>query len=417
MKGAIKDGAGFAGFAASFDLSPADGDMIAKPDMSSCIVLPWKKEVAWVASDLYLNGVAFEQSPRLVLKKQMAKAAAGYGSGGKQLVMKTGVECEWMFLDASAPRTTAGLKISDPKDLAPKPCYDSTALMRRFDVITEMMDAMESLGWGPYQADHEDANGQFELNWEYADALTTADRHTFFKFMLRSVSEKHGLAVTMMPKPFMDKTGNGCHLHITLHDEGEDAAGANIFADGSNDDPLGLSDVAKNFLGGIIEHGQALTALGCPTVNSYKRLGVSARTPESGATWAPTVLSHGGNDRTHMIRVPGAPRYELRLGDMAANPYLYPAYILAAGLDGMETKADPGPRCNGPAWTLDPATAAKAGIPGSLTEALDALEADTVLTEAAGAEVSKGFLKLRREQWRSYASHLTQWELDEYLDV
>ena len=244
-------------------------------------------------------------------------------------VMKTGVECEFFLL---APDGSA---ISDAADTAAKPCYDQSALMRRYDVITEICDAMLELGWGPYQNDHEDANGQFEMNWNYDDALVTADRHAFFKYMVKSIAEKHGLRATFMPKPFANLTGSGCHAHVSLW-QGE----KNAFDDGKGE--LGLSKIGYHFIGGLMAAAQEICAITNPTVNSYKR--INAPVTLSGATWSPNTVTFTGNNRTHMIRIPEAGRFEFRLPDGAANPYLLPAAILAAGLDGIARKADPGKR-------------------------------------------------------------------------
>ena len=240
--------------------------------------------------------------------------------------MKSGVECEYFIIlpDGSA--------ISDARDTQDKPCYDQSALMRRYEVITAICDAMLELGWGPYQNDHEDANGQFEMNWRYDDALVTADRHAFFKFMVKTIAEQHGLRATFMPKPFANLTGNGCHVHASLWDE---AGRKNLFDDGNGE--LGLSPLAYNFLGGVLHSAEALCAIFNPTVNSYKRL--NAQTTLSGATWAPNAISYAGNNRTHMVRIPDPGRLEFRLMDGAANPYLMQAGLLAAGLDGIAAKA------------------------------------------------------------------------------
>ena len=228
-----------------------------------------------------------------------------------------------------------GSAISDPKDNAAKPCYDQQALMRRYDVISEICDYMLELGWGPYQNDHEDANGQFEMNWNFDDALVTADRHSFFKFMVKSIAEKHGLRATFMPKPFPGLTGNGCHVHISVWDK---AGTTNTFLDTT--DEMGLSQQGYNFLGGIMRHAEALAAITNPTVNSYKR--INAPRTLSGATWSPNTVTWTGNNRTHMVRVPGKGRFELRLPDGAANPYLLQAAVIAAGLSGIAHKAHPG---------------------------------------------------------------------------
>jgi len=286
--------------------------------------------------------------------------------------------------------------------------------MRSYEVSQEMITYMEDMGWEPYQADHEDANGQFEVNWKFADAMTTADRHTFFKFMLRCVAEKHGLRATMMPKPFVDKTGNGCHMHLSLHSL-SDPKERNLFKDAEGGDEFLLSEMSRHVTGGLLEHVRALTAIGCPTVNSYKRLSINMQGTDSGATWAPTVASHGGNDRTHVIRIPDFPRLEFRLPDMAANPYLTPAVLLAAGMDGVANEIDPGPRAAVPAKQLDQAQHPE--LPTNLLDAVRHLEADTKLRSCVGEEVIDSFAMLRRHQWGEYTASMSQWELDTQLDA
>ena len=263
------DGAGFAGFATWLDLTPAHPDMLAIPDASSVIQLPWKKDVAWVASNCVMaGGGPLDQAPRNVLTRLVGEAAA------LGLEVKTGVEPEFFLL------TPDGLQISDPADTAVKPCYDQQAVMRRYDVIAEICDYMLELGWEPYQNDHEDANGQFEMNWKYDGAMATADKHSFFKFMVKSVAEKHGLRATFMPKPIQGMTGNGCHAHISVWNT---KTGQNAFSDPSKE--LSLSDDGRHFLGGIMKHASALAVITNPTINSYKR--INAPRTISGATWAP----------------------------------------------------------------------------------------------------------------------------------
>ena len=320
-----KNGAGFAGFAAWLDMTPADSDMFSIPDPDSLIQLPWKPEVGWLAGDLAMDGKPVEASPRVALKQQIARAEnLGFR-------MKTGVECEYFLVSAD------GSSISDLNDTQEKPCYDQSALMRQYDVISEICDSMIELGWGPYQNDHEDANGQFEMNWDYDDALVTADRHVFFKYMVKAITEKHGLRATFMPKPFPNLTGNGCHAHVSVWDK---TGQNNLFEDSS--DEMGLSTMAYHFLGGVLHNAQALTAIFNPTVNSYKR--IDAQVTTSGSTWSPNAVAYGGNNRTHMVRIPDRGRFELRLMDGAANPYLMQAGVLAAGLDGVENERDPGKR-------------------------------------------------------------------------
>ena len=392
------EGAGFAGFATWLDLNAAHPDLMAIPDASSVIQLPWKPEVAWVAARATMEGALVAQAPRNVLQKLVAEAAE------MGLRVKTGVEPEFFLLTAD------GKQVSDPYDSAVKPCYDQQAVMRRYDVIAEVCDYMLALGWEAYQNDHEDAIGQFEMNWKYDDALQTADKHSFFKFMLKSVAEKHGLRATFMPKPFKGLTGSGCHAHISVWD----AAGkVNAFAD--PDKELGLSDRGRTFLGGIMQHATALAAICNPTVNSYKR--INAPRTVSGATWAPNSVTWTGNNRTHMVRVPGPGRFELRLPDGAANPYLLQAVIIAAGLDGVRTKADPGPRHDIDMYTMGHTVQDAPTLPLNLLDALRAFDRDTVLKSAMGEAFSAAFLKLKHREWADYMSHFTQWETDTTLDI
>jgi glutamine synthetase len=393
-----KDGAGFAGFATYLDMTPAHPDLFGMPDPAALIQLPWKKEVAWVAADCVMEDKHVAQAPRVVLKNVMKRAK------DQGLYVKTGVECEYFL---TCPDGSA---ISDPKDNAAKPCYDQQALMRRYDVISEICDYMLELGWGPYQNDHEDANGQFEMNWNFDDALVTADRHSFFKFMVKSIAEKHGLRATFMPKPFPGLTGNGCHVHISVWDQ---AGTTNAFLDST--DEMGLSQQGYNFLGGIMRHAEALAAITNPTVNSYKR--INAPRTLSGATWSPNSVTWTGNNRTHMVRVPGKGRFELRLPDGAANPYLLQAAVIAAGLSGIAHKAHPGRRYDIDMYQLGHTVTDAPKLPLNLLDALRNLDKDTELKAALGNEFSDAYLKLKLNEWNSYASHFTQWELDNTLDV
>ena len=392
------DGAGFAGFASWLDLTPAHADMLAVPDASSVIQLPWKKEVAWVAANCVMEDENVMQAPRNVLASLIARAES------KGLTIKSGVEAEFFLL------TPDGNQISDDFDTAEKPCYDQQAVMRRYDVIAEICDYMLELGWGPYQNDHEDANGQFEMNWEFDEAMRTADKHSFFKFMTKSVAEKHGFRATFMPKPISGLTGNGCHVHVSVWDK---TGKTNMFAD--NNMELGLSKDGRYFLGGIMRHASAMAAITNPTVNSYKRINAPRTT--SGATWAPNTVTWTGNNRTHMVRVPGPGRFELRLPDGAANPYLLQAVIIAAGLDGLENKADPGKRYDIDMYAEGYKVRGAPKLPLNLLDALRNLDRDKGLKAAMGTEFSDAYLKLKYQEWNAYASHFTQWEKDNTLDI
>ncbi len=392
-----KAGAGFAGFATWLDQTPAHPDILVMPDTSSVIPLPWRPEVAWVAGEPWMNGEPLAQAPRVVLRKMMEATSS------KNLKLMAGVEPEFHLINAD------GSSISDHRDTQEKPCYDQAAIMRRLDVIGEICQTMIQLGWGPYQNDHEDANGQFEINWNFNDALTTADQLAFFKFMVKSIAEKHGLRATFMPKPFINLTGNGCHVHLSVWDKD---GKKNLFHDGK--DEMGLSAMAYQFIGGLIHHADSLVAITNPTVNSYKRINAPRTT--SGATWSPNTVTFGGNNRTHMVRIPDQGRTEFRLPDGAANPYLMMAGILASGLHGIDEKMSPGQRLDIDMYAEGHKVKNAKKLPLNLLDALRNFERDKYLQNALGADVSTAYLKLKHNEWNQYCRHLTQWEKDTTLD-
>ncbi|NEQ68480.1 MAG: type III glutamate--ammonia ligase [Symploca sp. SIO2D2] len=391
-------GAGFAGFAAWLDLTPADPDVLAVADPDRLFQLPWQPEIGWLPSDLQsVDGEPIEQMPRLVLKRVLAQAEKlGYR-------VKTGVECEYFLLSPD------GYELSDQRDRQSKPCYDQLTLMRRYDTIAEICDSMQELGWEPYQNDHEDANGQFEMNWLYDDALVTADRHGFFKYMVKAIAEKNGLRATFMPKPFSHLTGNGCHIHLSLWDREEKT---NLFEEQNGE--LGLSQLGYQFIAGTLHSAEALCAFTNSTVNSYKRINAPVTT--SGATWSPSTISYSGNNRTHTIRIPDSGRFELRLADGAVNPYLLPAALIAAGLDGITQQRDPGLRYDNNTY-VDPLPPDKVKhLPSNLLDALRHLEADHILTSALGQPLVSAYLKLKHQIWNEYSAHISTWELEQTLD-
>jgi len=393
--GMAKSGAGFAGFASWLDMTPADPDVLAIPDPDSLIQLPWRKDVGWLAADPYMNGELVEQAPRNVLKKVLADAnAKGYEP-------KTGVECEFFLISPD------GSTISDLGDQQSKPCYDQQALMRRYDVISEICDSMLELGWNPYQNDHEDANGQFEMNWQFDNALRTADKHAFFKYMVKSIAEKHGLRATFMPKPFATLTGNGCHLHVSLW-----KGGKNLFED-SNDE-MGMSKLGYQFIAGLMNSAEALAAITNPTVNSYKR--INAPRTLSGATWSPNTVTYTGNNRTHMIRIPDAGRFEFRLADGATNPYAVQAAVTVAGLEGIEQGRDPGKRLDIDMYAEGHTVKDVKRLPLNLLDALRALEASPVLRKGLGEPFISAYVKLKHADWDEYSCQLTDWERRTTLD-
>ncbi len=398
IAGMQKNGAGFAGFAAYLDMTPADSDMFGLPDADRLIQLPWKPEVGWLPSDIYLGGKIVAHGPRTVLKQVLADA------GEKGFQVKTGVECEYFILN---PEGTA---VADSADIQPKPCYDQQALMRRYDLISEICDHMETLGWGPYQNDHEDANGQFEMNWDYSEALTTADRHSFFKYMTKTVAERHGFRATFMPKPIATLTGNGCHAHVSVWNK---TGKINLMEDKKGE--LGLSKLAYHFIGGLLEHAESLAAITNPVVNSYKRINAPRTT--SGATWSPNTVTYSGNNRTHMIRIPDSDRIEVRLADGAANPYLLQAVLIGAGLWGVANKIDPGKRLDIDMYAEGHKVKNAPKLPLNLLDALRSFQNSKTMRSILGAEFADSYVKLKMNEWNSYMQHFSDWEHQNALDV
>ena len=315
--------------------------------------------------------------------------------------LKTGVECEYFLI---APDGTA---ISDAADQQAKPCYDQQALMRRYDVVAEICDAMVALGWKPYQNDHEDANGQFEMNWQYDSALRTADKHAFFKYMVKSVAEKHGMRATFMPKPFSNLTGNGCHAHASLWNRARTFSPTARTSSVSRNTPTTLSVE-------VMHSAEAMCAITNPVVNSYKR--INAPVTLSGATWSPNTVSYTGNNRTHMIRIPDAGRLELRLADGAANPYLLQAALLATGYDGIRNRRDPGKWLDINMYAEGHKAAGAKKLPLNLLDALRELDKSAVLKKAFGEKTVASYIKLKQDDWNAYSRYLTDWERQTTLD-
>lgn len=399
------EGAAFAGFAAGdIGQGPHDPDIISMPDLDALIVLPWRKSVAWVPGNVYVNGKSWPYCPRTILVRQVERLRQ------KGYLFNVGVEAEFMLLKKNEEGDYSPW---DPLDTIGKPCYDLRALYRNLDVMTTLIRYMQEVGWAPYANDHEDANCQFEINWLYSDALRTADRHTFFKWMVRTVAEQHGLWATFMPKPFQHLTGNGAHYHLSLADA---KTGRNLFLDETQE--YGLSQLGRWFMGGLLHHARGMSALTAPLTNSYKRLIRGA--PRSGATWAPVYVTYGPANRTQMIRIPAAGRIENRAVDGAANPYLACAAILAAGMDGIEHKIDPGPVNTENLYELSEEELQRRKIgflPLTLREAVECLAGDDVIKEALGAEYASYYISVKTEEWNQYHQSVSRWELDRYLPV
>jgi glutamine synthetase len=411
LDGLFEDGAGFAGFAAgNVGQRPSDPDLAAMPDARSFTPLPWQPRVARLACDLFVEGESWPYCPRTILKNQVERAAAmGYE-------FKIGAELEYFLLRRN---DDGSLSPADAWDTAEQPCYDMRALTRSLDFVTEVARNINELGWGNYATDHEDANGQFEQNWDFADALTTCDRAIFFRYMVESMAQERGLIATFMPKPFGHLTGNGCHFHMSLWKDGENV----FYADPATDQHgLGLSQDAYHFVGGLKEHARAYIGLTAPTVNSYKRLTIGS---SSGSTWAPVYISYGNNNRTQMLRVPGPGRIEDRTVDGSCNPYLAAAAVLASGLDGMERKLDPGAPTSGMnLHELTPEQLKEKSIdqlPENLLDAMRALEADDVLRKALGSCGREDYLdyyvKTKKDEWAMAHNEVTDWEIKKYLQL
>jgi glutamine synthetase len=407
----LEDGAGFAGFAAGdIGQGPDDPDIIAMPDPSSFTILPWRKNVGRFACDVTVEGKPWPFCPRTILRSALERAAElGYE-------LKIGAELEYFLLRRSAD---GKLELADTLDTLEQPCYDMRALTRNLDFVTEVSKAVTGLGWDNYATDHEDANGQFEQNFAFADALTTCDRAVFFRYMVESLAQERGLIATFMPKPFAHLTGNGCHFHVSLWKDG-----VNVFECDPSEDPrgLGLSELAYGFLGGLKAHAKAYIALTAPTVNSYKRLSVGA--PESGATWAPAYVSYGYNNRTQMLRIPAPGRIEDRTVDGSCNPYLGATAMIAAGLDGIERGLDPGEPNSTNLYTLSDEQRAAAGIdvlPANLLDATRELERCDVLRTALGKTRDGDYLdyyvKVKRREVQAAHEQITPWELERYLQL
>jgi len=350
-----------------------------------------------------VHGKAYAYDSRVALKNQLDKLAK------KGLTLFTGIEPEFMLLKRNGDGTVAP---ADDGDALEKPCYDYKGLARSATFLERLVDATRAGGLDVYQIDHEDANGQFEVNFTYADALTTADRYIYFKMAASEIANQMGMVATFMPKPFANRTGTGSHFHLSIGD----GKTKNLFYDEKDKRKLGLSKTGYQFLGGLLAHARGLAALCAPSINSYKRLVVGRAL--SGATWAPAYITYGDNNRTCMVRVPYG-RLELRLPDGSCNPYLATIGILAAGMDGIEKKLDPGEPNNTNLYEWSHDALVKAGIgvlPQNLKEALDAFEQDTVLTSAIGKDLAEEFLRLKRMEWIEYSRHVSSWEVERYLE-
>ena len=408
----IDEGAGFAGGALNgMGQGPHSHDMLARIDLDTYTPLPWEDGVARFASDLFVDGEPHPYCPRQNLKRVLGDMRTqGY-------VFNVGIEPEHFLVSRNGDGSIA---IWDPSDLdgLDKPCYDFKGISGVLGYLREMMDGLNRLGWDSYQSDHEDANGQYEINFHYADALVTADRYTFFKMMTSQLARKHGAIATHMPKPFTDRTGSGGHIHFHVDDS---SSGENIFLDEEDPQGLGLSETALHFIGGVLEHAAALCCVTSPTVNCYKRLqvGPALMGSRSGFLWTPAFVSYGDNNRTQMIRTAGPGHLEDRTVSAACNPYLAFAAYISAGVDGIKRKLDPGQANRGNMYSMSLEEIAQAGVrvlPQSLKEAVEELKQDEVIQDALGPIYGE-FVAFKEQEWRDYHRQVTSWEIDRYLTL
>ncbi len=397
----LRTGAGFAGPSIWGTGLPRTGprsEYYARGDAATAMPLPWWPGVARIVGDGFVAGAPFEGCPRQVLHRARARLAE------RGWRLQIGIEPEFFLLRRTAD---GGFAPGDDHDRLPKPSYDLQSLPRRAPFLHALHSALSACGLDVLQLDHEDAHGQYEVNFAHAEALASCDALMLFKLAAQSLAEREGLVFSMMPKPFAGQPGSGLHFHVSLWQ------GDRCVFDPAGDAAL-LSPLGRQFVAGVLAHAPALCALAAPTVNSYKRL--AARDSISGTTWAPATIAHGPNNRTALVRtLPG--RFEWRLPDAAANPYLAAAALIAAGLDGIDRALDPGPDTHDDLFELDPAERARRGLnrlPRSLDEALDALEADAVVQGALGPALAAEFLRLKRAEWSEYAAQVSAWELARY---
>ena len=400
----VEKGAGFAGFAVcGLGMEPHGPDFLARGDLDTLSIVPWQPGYARIACDGYVNGAPHPYDSRVVLKQQIKLLA------DKGWTLNTGLEPEFSLFKRDS---NGALSPMDESDVLDKPCYDYKGLSRSREFLEELVESLQQVNFDVYQIDHEDANGQFEINYTYSDALTSADRFTFVRMAAGEIADQMGMVCSFMPKPVSDRAGNGMHFHLSITDKD----GKNLFNDDSDVNGMGLSKMAYQFTAGILQHAKALCAFAAPTVNSYKRLVVGGSA--SGATWAPAYIGYGDNNRSAMVRIPYG-RLEFRLPDSSCNPYLVHAALIAAGLDGIERELDPGTPHNINLYSLSEEERKAMGIdvlPQNLNEALNELEQNSVLRERLGEEIVDEFIKVKRKEWLDYSRHVSDWEIKQYAE-
>ena len=408
----LDTGAGFAGAALpGMGQGPHSHDMLARIDLDSYTPVPWTQGVARFASDLFVDEQPHMFCPRQNFKRVLSDLR------DQGFALYVGIEPEHFLVTKN---DDGSISVWDPNDVDSlvKPCYDFKGIANVMGYLRDMMDGMQRVGWDAYQSDHEDANGQYEINFVFADALTTADRYTFFKMMTSQYAQKYGAIATHMAKPFTNRTGSGGHIHYHLENVN---TGENVFLDEEDPRGLGLSETAYHFIGGVLDHARALCCVMSPTVNCYKRLqiGPALMGSTSGFLWTPAFVSYGDNNRTQMIRTAGPGHLEDRTMSAACNPYLAFSAYVTAGMDGIRRKLDPGEPYLGNLYDLGLEEITRRGIrllPQSLAEALDELRRDELVQSSLGV-IYEEFASLKEGEWREYHRQVTQWELDRYLTM
>ena len=385
----------------------SDEEVSSRPDPESVIILPWRKDTAWFASDLWCEGKPFEPCSRNIFKGVLTQAAE------MGFTFNFGIEPEFFLLKEDEH---GGIAPIGPRDNLAKPAYDLRSTLDSLELLEEIVSTLNDLGYDVYSYDHEDGNGQFEIDFMYRDGLTMADRFVFFRHLIQELAHQRGFFASFMPKPFSDRAGNGAHYNMSLADI---ESGINLFESDNDPRGCGITELGYWFIGGILKHLPALSAVISPTVNSYKRLIKTGSM--SGFTWAPVFACFGGNNRTNSIRVPlGGGRVELRAADISNNPYLGGAMVLAAGLEGIQEKIDPGVPHTENMYLKSEAELEQLGVsylPRTLEEAVDAFDADDLGRKVMGDLMAKTYSDFKRAEWGEYLTHVSDWEVSRYLKL
>jgi len=384
---------------------PADDELSVWPDADAVTVLPWEPTVAWAPGYLHFHDEPYPMDSRGVLRRQTARLAE-HG-----LQFNLGIETEFFLVH----REATGIRPNHPKDVLARAAYDVAGLLDNLPFLDELISYMNQLGWDVHSFDHEDANGQFELDFSYTDVISMADRFVLWRMMTKLLARRHGCEATFMPKPYSDRTGNGGHFNMSMSDL---ETGENVFADPDDPRGAGVSRLAYQFIAGVLRHAPAISAVTAPTVNSYKRLIKTGSM--TGFTWAPVYISFGRNNRTHMLRIPmGGGRVESRAVDTSVNPYLAAAMILGAGLEGIENELDPGDPIALNMYEQSDAQLAEMGVevlPRTLLEAVEAFDRDPLSEQVLGPELKQSYVELKSEEWWDYHNTVSEWEYDRYLE-